>query len=664
MARRRQINTDGVTAMCGMLCCVRTSGELDRERFDAALESIRHRGPDWCGTMATGDVYLGHQRLKIIDLSNRANQPMSTPDGRYTILFNGEIYNFRELRRELESRGRRFETTGDAEVLLALYAEHGEDCLAKLSGMFAFIAWDWHKRELFAARDRMGIKPLYYTAGGWGIGLASEIRALLAAGLAGRDLNELAVEQYLSGGSVEAPQTIIRDVFALRPGHRLKWRDGRLDIAPWWRPPFVPEADKVELGEAEAKERLAELLENAVRSQLISDVPLGVFLSGGIDSSTIVAFMSRLGVGRMKTFSIGFDVGREAFDETHHARTVAQRYGTEHNEMILGGEEVVAVLPRYIHHLDQPSIDGLNTYFVSQYARQQITVCLSGMGGDELFAGYHTVRWLNRLSGSPLPRPQAANGWRHVYERLPLDWQRSKLVRGGFGMLGAWPTPLERYRMVRTLFTDRELAAIMTESCNGRRARLDEYYRYTHESGEPLSPTDEACRLDMMIYLANTLLRDTDVMSMAHALEIRVPFLDEQLLEYAIGLPSGLKFRDGRGKHLLIEVIKDLVPHDVIYRRKMGFSFPICLWMARRPLRDVMEDCLSQDGLAGRDIFRRDRLGRFIEHQRRGFERNPNSYYGVKLWLLTILELWMRETIDAASAAGTTDLSHAEAPAA
>lgn len=627
--------------MCGFITCLRTRDRIDRERMEAALATLEHRGPDCRGVLARDGAFFGHRRLKIIDLSDRANQPMSTPDSRLTIVYNGEIYNFKQLRRELEAAGNRFETNGDTEVLLALYAEMGELCLSRLRGMFALVIYDWERREIFAARDRVGIKPLYYCAGDWGIGLASEIRALLAAGLAERTVNDIAVEEYLSGGSVEAPNTIIQDVFALRPGHRLRWREGRLDIAPWWTPPFIPEADKKRVGEKEAAESLKWLLEEAVRSQLISDVPLGVFLSGGIDSSTIVSMMSRLGVGRIKSFSIGFDVGREAFDETHHARKVAERFGTEHHEMILGGAEVAAALPRFIRHLDQPSSDGINTYFVSQYAREQITVCLSGMGGDELFAGYHTVRWLNRLGAS-----LRAGGalWRGVYERMPTNVQRSKLARGGFGMLGAWPTPLDKYRMVRALFTDREVGALMSRTSAEHRAKLDEYYL----PAETLTPTDEACRLDMMIYLANTLLRDGDVMSMAHALEVRVPFLDEQLIDYAAGLPSELKFKNGRGKRVLIDVIRDSVPNDVIFRKKMGFSFPICLWMARPPLRDVMEDCLSREGLPGRGLFRADELERFVERQRRGFERKPDSYHGLKLWLLTILELWMRETIDAA----------------
>lgn len=628
--------------MCGFLTCLRPGGGLDRDRLEAGLAALEHRGPDCRGTIAREGVFLGHRRLKIIDLSDRANQPMSTPDGRLTLVYNGEIYNFRQLRRELEARGRRFETTGDTEVLLALYDELGAGCLSRLSGMFAFAIYDWERREIFAARDRVGIKPLYYRADAGGIALASEIRALLAAGLAERAINETAVEQYLSGGSVEAPQTIIPNVFALRPGHWLRWRDGRLDVNRYWKPPYVPEAEKKPVDEREAAECLRWLLEEAVRGQLVSDVPLGVFLSGGIDSSTIVALMARLGVGTIKTFSIGFDVGREAFDETRHARAVAERYGTDHNETILTGAEVAGALPRFIRHLDQPSSDGLNTYFVSQYARRQITVCLSGMGGDELFAGYHTVRWLNRLNGSL----RGGAPWRGLYERLPTGLQRSKLARGGFGMLGAWPTPLEKYRMVRTLFTDRELEALTGRGPNGRRARAIADYTTT----ETLTPTDEACRLDMLIYLAGTLLRDVDVMSMAHALEVRVPLLDERLIDFAAALPSPLKFRNGRGKRLLIEAIRDIVPPEAIQRRKMGFSFPICLWMTRPPLRDAMEDCLSPGGLPARGLFREDELARFIRRQRRGFERNPDSYHGLKLWLLTILELWMRETIDAAPA--------------
>ncbi|MEN6624702.1 MAG: asparagine synthase (glutamine-hydrolyzing) [Candidatus Sumerlaeia bacterium] len=629
--------------MCGVLACVSSRGDVDRERLEAALATMDHRGPDCWGAMAEEGVFLGHQRLKIIDLSDRANQPMSTPDGRYTIVFNGEIYNFQELRRELEARGRPFRTSGDCEVLLAMYAELGEACLDRLSGMFAFVVYDWLKGELFAARDRVGIKPLYYCSGDWGIGLASEIRALTAAGLADRRVSELAVEQFLCGGSIEAPATIIKGVFALRPGHSLRWSGGRLQIEQYWRPPYIPEADKPAIGEREAAEQLTDRLEEAVRSQLISDVPLGVFLSGGIDSSTVVAFMSRVGVPDIKTFSIGFDVGRAAFDETHIARRVAERYGTDHNEIILTGEDVAGALPGFVSHLDQPSSDGLNTYFVSQHARRRITVCLSGMGGDELFAGYHTVRWLEKLRNAPAPPRAASDLLRGLYERMPLGVQRSKLARGGFGMLGAWPTPLDRYRMVRALFTDLEIGRIMTRPMTVRRHMREEIYR----SPDPLDPVDEACRLDKLIYLGNTLLRDTDVMSMAHALEIRVPFFDEKLIDFAARLPVRLKFRNGRGKWLLTEVIRGMVPPEVFDRPKMGFSFPTCLWMARPPLRGVMEDCLSEDGILGRDLFRRERLGKFIAGQRGAFERRPDSYAGVKLWMLTILELWLREAIDA-----------------
>ncbi len=587
--------------MCGILTCVRSDGGIDPVRLEAALATLTHRGPDHQGIVSREGVFLGHRRLKILDLSDRANQPMYSADRRYTIVFNGEIYNFRQLRSDLESRGVRFRTSGDTEVLLELYAQYGEECLERLNGMFTFVVYDWEKKELFAARDRLGIKPLFYTCGHRSIGIASEIQALLHAGLADRQLDETALEQYLAMGSVEGPLTIIRDVNALLPGHFIRWRDDSLQTKCYWRPPYVPEAEKIVPNRADAVAELSEMLEQSVKRQLISDVPLGVFLSGGIDSSTVVALMSRLGVEDIKTFSIGFDVGSEAFNETQFARQVAERYATDHHEIILRGEDIAAELPTFVRHLDQPTRDGLNTYFVSKFARQHVTVCLSGMGGDELFAGYHTAKWLSAIDGYerriPVPALLSGPSWKGFYEKLPLRLQRSKMVRGACSLMGAWPTKLQRYRMVRTLFTDNELSHLMIRP--GRRAQHGTESQYA--LAEALSSVDAACYLDKAVYLNNTLLRDVDVMSMAHSLEVRVPLLDDQLVEYAATLPSSMKYANGQGKHLLIEAIKDWIPSEVINRRKMGFSFPIGHWMRGGFLKEIMMDCLA--ALPGRGIF-------------------------------------------------------------
>lgn len=632
--------------MCGIFAYFSLNGENVPQTLGQGVDFLRHRGPDRQGAIEDSTFFLGHCRLKIIDLSDEANQPFCSDDGRYGLLFNGEIYNYREERRLLERQGHTFRTQSDTEVLLRLYQVDGLQCLKRLNGMFAFVIYDRKEKKVVAARDRFGIKPLYYAFSGRSLCFASELGSLLESGVVARQVDPEALGEYLHFGAVQSPRTIIQGIRSLNPGELLIAQDGQVKIERYWELPFIPEAEKARPSSVQAVARIRELLTESVKRQLVSDVPLGVFLSGGIDSSTVVGAMATLGIPEIKTFSIGYDVGGNETNETVYARVVARRHRTEHHEFTLTGEDVARELPRYIRHLDQPSSDGLNTYFVSKFARERVTVVLSGLGGDEVFAGYNTVRWLQALDRLEHFFPKVprfvGHAVRENFERMPYVLQRNHLVRGTACALSAWPTALERYVMIKSFYNNREQRLILGHE-NGQAATLN-YEELAR--AQALSPVDAATFLDFSVYMRNTLLRDVDVMSMAHSLELRVPFLDHPLIEYVTQLPSAMKIDERQPKVLLTEAFADLLPPEVIYRKKMGFCFPIGLWLQRPPLRNVMMDCLSPDGLPRRDLFERNGLRRVIASDLKRAERFGGLHLYRRLWHLTTLELWLREVID------------------
>lgn len=626
--------------MCGIWGAVNVA---DEEGAGRAARAMYHRGPDDHGVYVASEplpISLVNTRLAIIDLSPGGHQPMSTPDGRYWIVYNGEMYTYREVRRDLEARGHTFRSDSDTEVILHAYAEWGEQCLEHLRGMFAFAVWDRDEALLFAARDRLGIKPLYYTLqqaeGETRFAFASEIKALIASGLVTPRLNYAALHHYLSFYAVPAPYTILEGVEMLPPGHCLTYQEGRLKVRQYWAP---PPAEPLAISEEEAAARLRALLEESIRLRMIADVPVGAFLSGGIDSSAVVALMTRATGERLKTFSIGFGDEGKRIDERSAARVLADYYGTDHTEVIVSGQQVRDELPAIIRAMDQPTGDGLNTYFVSQATAQHVKVALSGLGGDELFAGYPQFKMFQQADRAAqvwrrMPRPmrQAAHRMASLADpaRRALTW-----LDGGL---------LARYERVRILYDEQAKLALytptMTTLLAAPESSVDYLARYIHPAEH--HTLAQLTRLELCGYMANTLLRDTDAMSMAHSLEVRVPLIDHKLVEFAVRLPPHLKLRNGRGKWIFVRALRDILPQEVLRRPKRGFEMPVAAWM-RHELRDVLEDVFSSDSVRRRGLFD----AAAVQAVYRQFLAGEAPY--LRAWSLAVLELWMRHFLDGAS---------------
>lgn len=575
--------------MCGI------SGIFGAKAPDAVAamrDAMAHRGPDDAGMASddAGPVTLGHNRLTIIDLTPGGHQPMSTPDGQLAIVFNGEIYNYRELRRELEGLGRRFRSESDTEVILQAYAQWGEAATSRLRGMFAFAIYDKRsagRPTLFLARDRFGIKPLYYSWAGNAFLFASELKGMLASGLVARRLDPQAVWDYLTLGSVPQPRTILRDVRALPPGHAMMvdasseerlWRYWDIADAASSR----REARTASLDEA-ARE-LRRLLEEATRLHMIADVPVGAFLSGGIDSTAVVSLMSRQVSRRLKTYSVSFEGRGGELDERSWARLAAERCGTEHTEVVVTGAQVAREYDALVWAIDQPSLDGANTYFVSRAARQGVTVALSGLGGDELFMGYPQFR--READAAPWDRVQRLAG--RAVRRGLVALMPGRLVGDR-----AWTarSPLDRQAAIRSMADEAEKREIASDALTavGLEPIRALYARLWRDG---LGVAARMSYIETNGYLPNTLLRDADAMSMAHALEVRPVLLDHPLAEYAFALPWKHKLRGHGGKAVLIEAIRDLVPPEILRRRKMGFEMPLEEWLAG-PLRQRARDAFA-----------------------------------------------------------------------
>ncbi len=564
-------------------------GLTDLERLRAMVAAMRHRGPDdsgvWCDPAA--GVALGNARLAIQDLSPAGHMPLT--DGQRWITYNGEVYNFLELRVELEKQGHLFRSGSDTEVILAAYRQWGTDCLEHLRGMFAFAIFDPAEGgRLFLARDHFGIKPLYWAKSQDAFVFASEIRAIVASGLVSPCLDRQAVWDYLSVGSVIPPRTILAGVHALLPGHAmlLSGRDpGQLHIWRWWNLADAAACIAVPDTFEEASREVRRLLEEAIRLQRIADVPVGAFLSGGVDSSTIVGLMSaHVGQG-LHTYSVAFDVASRNGDELPFAHVVARRFGTRHEEVVVTEQEVARQFDTIIDALDQPSIDGFNSYFVSQAARKGVTVALSGLGGDELFAGYpqfgHFLYASQRLpAGSELLKNTVSSVGRYLPGRwrLPLEFLAA--------------SPLERHGLVRRLFSEQEKYQLLNRDWLDGEELFPVERFYSGLLRDDLDPVAQVSYIEARGYMAHTLLRDVDVMSMAHSLEVRVPFLDHKLAEFVFALPAAWKWSDGRGKVILRHAVQDLLPEMAIARPKRGFDLPIGTWV-RGVLRGRVEQVVT-----------------------------------------------------------------------
>jgi asparagine synthase (glutamine-hydrolysing) len=562
------------------------------------VQRQQHRGPDDRGTHSDGPATLGMCRLAIIDPAN-GHQPMVSPDGRFTLVFNGAIYNYRALQTDLALAGWNFRTNCDTEVLLAAYALHGPRCLAQLRGMFAFAVWDSREQTLFAARDSLGIKPLYYARlPDSGVVFASELNGLLASGVVPREIDPTSVGEYLAWFGVPAPRTIYRGIGNLPPGHSLTVDSaGRVKTAAWWHLPS-PVSKQVAGNYHEFVAGLRHQLEDSIRAHRVADVPVGAFLSGGMDSTAVVGLMARSGASRLKTFSLVF--GEAGFSEQASARLAAQAFGTDHHEELLTGARVASDLPKLLASFDQPTGDGVNTYYASQTARAGgITVALSGLGGDELFGGYPSFRDLPRLQ-------QLIPLWR----RLP-----GGLRRGIVEQLRSRPGVRAR-KLADFLAHARDLheLASLQRRVLPEAARLDLLAPEARAQAERLGPNhpmleDFAFELigadafqvisawESRTYMADVLLRDSDVFSMAHSLELRVPFVDRKLLEWLWPQRSWFKYDPKRPKRALADATADIVPAAIRNRRKQGFALPFAHWM-RAELRPFLDDTFSNASFA------------------------------------------------------------------
>jgi asparagine synthase (glutamine-hydrolysing) len=621
--------------MCG-ICGVYQERPSDPALLGAATarmtEALAHRGPDDGGVWAdpAGRVALGNRRLAIIDLSPAGHQPMADPTSQVVLTYNGEIYNFRELRRELERSGYPFRSHTDTEVILALYLREGPEMCRYLRGMFALALWDGRTRRLVLARDRLGIKPLYYAHrdGRWVF--ASEIRAIRASGLLSMPVDPVGLAAFLRLGSVPGPLTAFEGVRELPPASLLVvGNEGAGVSRPYWEVPLPDEGPRPRSATASVEE-LRRLLHDAVARHLVSDVPLGVFLSGGVDSGAIVAMMREAGHERIRTFSVTFPEAE--FDEGTDAARVAERHGTEHTAAEVRGEDVARELDRVVAAMDQPTIDGVNTYYVSRVTRASGTiVALSGLGGDELFGGYPSFRQIPRL----------------------LAWQRATALLGSARtILGAAlavvpsprsaklresltqpPTIQSAYLAVRGLLSREEVTSLLRPGPLRDAAReLDAAMALSALA--PALPEDPVAAtgvLELRGYLHNQLLRDTDAMSMAHSLEVRVPFLDHPLVEFAAALPGWLRANGRPPKWLLLDALGERLPEDV-GRPKRGFTFPLGRWI-RGPLRPRVEEALQD----GRGIFRPEAVAELRAQVEAG------RAHWSRLWAPVVLARWLRQ---------------------
>ncbi|HEX9818065.1 MAG TPA: asparagine synthase (glutamine-hydrolyzing) [Methylomirabilota bacterium] len=626
--------------MCGIAGIV--GGAPARPTLEAMLAALEHRGPDDRGVHLGDGVALGMTRLAVIDLVT-GRQPMSSEDGAITIVYNGEIYNFRALRAELEACGHRFRTQSDTEVILAAWQAEGARCVERLRGMFALAIWDAHRRALFLARDRLGKKPLYYWQGGGVFAFASEIKALLCHAGPGRDVDGTALHHYLAYGYTPAGRSAFAGILKLPPGHTATLSAGTLTARRYWSLPAPPAAGP-RPAFPELAARLRHEIREAVRLRLESDVPLGAFLSGGVDSSVVVASMREVTSGRLATFSIGFGAAGTSYDERPFARQVAARFGTEHHEEILE-PKAAELAPQIVRGFDEPFADSsaIATFAVAAATARHVKVALSGIGGDETFAGYPrylgvraSEAWM-RLPGW-LRGPAGAAATRLLSESYTSRNLRDWVVRFVAG--AELPLP-ERYFAWTRFFDPAGLAALATPALGAHLAGdPDAAGRAAWATRGWNDAMDGAFRVDLATYLPDDLLAMADRMSMASSLELRAPFCDHHVIEASLAIPPAMKTRGLRLKGLLKAVYAGVLPPAVLSHRKQGFMIPLARWL-RTDLRPLLDDLLHPEHVRRRGLFRVDEVERLrAEHE------SGRRSHADRLWTLMMAELWLREYLD------------------
>jgi asparagine synthase (glutamine-hydrolysing) len=622
--------------MCGICGVVHRdpAKPVDPVTIVRMRDVMTHRGPDDAGLYTGAGASLGHRRLSIIDLATGA-QPMANEDRTVWIAFNGEIYNYLEVRAGALRGHHAFRTASDTEVLVHLYEDYGADLVDHLNGMFAFALWDVRQRRLLLARDRTGEKPLYYTRVGEDLAFASEIKSLLQHPGVRAEIDPTALDEFMTFGYVQTPGTLFRDIVRVPEGHVVEWQDGRVSARQYWDVDFRPDETATR---QEHIERVRWLLEDAVRLRLRSDVPLGVLLSGGVDSSAVTGLLARAG-GRVKTFSIAFDAG-PAFNELSYARRVAREFATEHHEVVLTPQAFRDFVPSFVYHMDEPVTEApaIPLYFVSKLSQQHVKVVLSGEGSDELFGGYpihRYMQWIERFHRAPARLRTAAT------RALLAATASQKLHK--YARLAQ--LPLERRYLNVHLYDPALRRWIYTAEFRRRIAgfdpvsRLEPYFERT-------AGRDVLSRLlyvDTKTWLPNDLLIKADRMSMAASIELRVPFLDHRLIEYAATIPSRYKIRRGESKHVLKAALADLLPHEILHRPKMGFPTPLGR-MFKDDLSGFVEDVLLDRRSTTRGIFEPSAVRRLVDEHRSGRADHESA-----LWRLVILETWHRQHVDEAT---------------
>ena len=623
--------------MCGIAGII---GDSDEEKINKMINAMNHRGPDDSGTYIENPIIsLGHKRLSIIDLTYAGHQPMIDEQTCNVLVYNGEIYNFKEIRRELEKKGYSFKSNTDTEVLLKAFIEWKEKCLDKFNGMFAFAIWQKKEITLFLARDRLGIKPLYYynCKKENKFYFASQVKAILQNKEIDKKLNYKALSYYLKYNSFPQPYTLIENIYMFPPGHYGFFKDGELKLTKYWDIDF----NKVEhIGYDEAKKEIKRLFKEAVERRLISDVPVGTFLSGGIDSTAITAIASKTLGKKMNTYSVGFgeEGGKLNLTELPYARISSKRYDTVHQEVTVTGKDVLENFEDIIEKIDLPSGDGVNTYFVSKAAKNGVTVALSGLGGDELFAGYPNFRTYKTREQIKKMIPS------FLIKLIKFSFRISPENKRNFSLLEYFNKLdkefIHKYQDVRSLFENKTISDMLNNKISEEEIDvfLSDYYSQLDYKNES-DVVKKVSRLELQNYMRNVLLKDSDAMSMAHSLEVRFPFLDHKLIEFVQKLPSEYLLKGKRTKNILIDALSDLLPSEIINKSKTGFEIPMDYWL-KNELRPIVEDVFSEKSLKKRDFFNVDLLLKI----KQDFYDNKIPYMAV--WVIVVLEYWLRKYYD------------------
>jgi len=604
--------------------------------ISSMVNTLKHRGPDAQNIWNDDSVYFGHARLSIIDLSESSNQPMHSADNRHVIIYNGELYNYRELKLELQRVAQGtgnlpyfFKTNSDTEVVLAAYQRWGVECLSKFNGMFAFALYDTVEKTLFIARDRMGIKPLYYSYKNDQLVFASEIRSLLSSGFVERKLNRDVIAEYFLYQTVHAPNTIVQDVKMLMPGCYMLMKNGDLHLKKYWDlNNFTSVSNDLDYAQTCAKTK--ELLFQAVERRLVADVPFGAFLSGGIDSSAVVGIMSKMMAKKVETFNISFDEGE--FSEAEYAKKIAEKFSTNHHEIKLSPADFLKQLPESLNALDHPSGDGPNTYVVSKATKQAgITMALSGLGGDEAFAGYDVFKRMSEIN-----KKSYLNIFPSALRKLPASVLKAKnksvagdkiyevLTQPKVNVSSAYP-------ISRKVFSDSQMNGLLKQHSNNNLNALISKIKET-DKDHLLSYVSA---LEINTYMQNVLLRDTDQMSMAVALEVRVPFLDYKLMEFVLSVKDEFKY-PATPKKLLIDSLGDLLPDEVVNRPKMGFTLPWKHWL-KNELKSFCEENIKS--LSKRDFVNEQAVLNLWQQ----FLKDDPRVSWSRVWHLIVLENWLKK---------------------